>query len=292
MAAVAMSGPAAILLLILVGRARAAGDPTAKKIAGWAARGYSVKERLDRRVGAFPVSVVIYSPNSGEGDRLEAYVVAGGKAYLGYSHPGRNDRLELDTTPAGRFSSLLGRGSALIAYHALLPALNSDTLEIVRYRDFRFRLAASFPEGRFVQDDGRVLVLARDLPLGRFLSVGCSDFGTVSRTAFRTRLYEIQDGRFREADARHPRIYDEEIARKQAALARLRSDLQKNAGEYLGLSLSLYYDYAALGRARQGWQKQGEFFRLPRAAPAAVRACFSTMRADLRSRLGIPADWP
>ena len=73
---------------------------------------------------------------------------------------------------------------------------------------------------------------------------------------------------------------------------RLKSDLEKNAGEYLGLALSVYYDYAARGEAKKGWARQKEFFEVPGYAPASVRACFDAMRKDLRGRLGVPADWP
>lgn len=272
--------------------ARAA-DPLDAKARAWAAQGFSLKERVAHNVGGLPVAVAIYASTAGAGDRLEAYVVVRSTAYLGYTHPGRGDRLELDTTPAGRgFHDLMGDGSRIIAYHATIPALNASSLELLRYKKFRFTRAASFPEGRFAQDEGRTLIFSRDLPLGRFLSVGCAGFGTISQTAFRTRLYAASQGKFVDVTGLHPRIFDEEITRKEAALERLRGDLQKNAGEYLGLALSLYYDYAARGQARKGWERQGDFFRLPPSAPGSVRACFASMRADLRRRLNVPADWP
>ncbi len=290
-----MTRAAAFLCAVLCAAAASAraADPLEAKARTWAERGYSLKERVAHDVGGLPVAVAVYASTAGAGDRLEAYVVVSSAAYLGYTHPGRGDRLELDITPAGRgFHDLLGDGSRIIAYHATIPALNASSLELLRYKNFRFTRAASFSEGRFAQDDGRVLIFSRDLPLGRFLSVGCSGFGTISQTAFRTRLYAASRGKFVEVTGLHPRLFDEEIARKEAALERLRGDLQKNAGEYLGLALSLYYDYAARGQARKGWERQGDFFRLPSSAPGSVRACFAAMRGDLRRRLDIPADWP
>jgi hypothetical protein len=261
------------------------------KAAEWSAKGYLLKDRASRRFGEQILAAAVYTPVQGSGgDRLEAYVVYKGKAYLGFSHPSTADRLELDTTPEGRdFKDLLGDGSRAVAYHAVIPALDAGTLEILRYKRFKFKLVAGFPEGRFVQDDGVPLILSRDLPLGRYLAVGCEDFGTISQTAFRTRLYAARRGRFVDVSRRHPKIYREEIARKEAALARLGADLRKNAGEYLGLALSVYYDYAALGRPEEGWARQKEFFRVPAGAPAGVRKCFDSMRRSLAGKLGVPA---
>jgi hypothetical protein len=293
-----MTGAAALLLLAAL-RASAASapaapiDPLQVKAQEWAARGFRLKDRVAHPIDGLPVAAAVYGAPDGSGDRFEAYVVVGSTAYLGYSHPSRSERLELDTTPAGQgFRDILKDGSRIIAYHATLRALNASSLEIVRYTKFHFSRVGSFPEGLFVQDGDETLVLSRDLPLGRFLSVACSDFGAISQTVFRTRLYAPSRGRFVEVTDRHPRIFAEEIRRKEAALDRLRGDLQKNAGEYLGLALSLYYDYAAVGRRRKGWERQRDFFQVPAGAPGAVKSCFDTMRADMRGRLGIPADWP
>jgi hypothetical protein len=288
---------AAVLLLLGALAASAAPPPTADplqaKAREWAARGFRLKDRVEHAVDGLPVAAAVYGADDGSGDRFEAYVVVGSTAYLGYSHPARGDRLELDTTPAGQgYRDLLKDGSKIIAYHAQIRALNASSLEVVRYTKFRFQRIGSFPEGRFVQDGDETLVLSRDLPLGRFLSVGCADFGAISQTAFRTRLYAPSRGRFVEVTGRHPKILDEEIRRKEAALERLRADLQQNAGEYLGLALSLYYDYAARGERRKGWERQRDFFRLPGRSSRAVKSCFDAMRADIRGRLDIPADWP
>jgi len=270
-----------------------ASDPLQVPESAWAAKRFTVKDRVSHLINGLPVTAVVYGAEDGSSDRLEAYVTVDGKAYLGYSHPSQNDRLELDTTPAGRgFRDFLEDGSRIIAYHASIRALNASSLDVIRYKEFHFSRVASFPEGRFIQDGDETLVLSRDLPLGRFLSIGCESFGTISQTAFRTRLYAPLRGRFVETTEKHPRLFTEEIARKEAALARLRDDLQTNAGEYLGLALSIYYDYAARGEARKGWDRQREFFQLPARAPASVRSCFESMRAGLRARLGIPADWP
>ena len=95
-----------------------------------------------------------------------------------------------------------------------------------------------------------------------------------------------------DASSEHPDYYQSEIARKEKAMARLKGELEKKAGEYLGLAISTYYDYAALGRAREGWTRLREFFTIPTLAPPAVRTCMTAMEKDLRGKLDIPAGWP
>lgn len=286
-----MAAPAALLALLLAAPAAAA-DPFAGKVAEWAAQGFVERERAAGRSGPLSAAAIVFSPRAEGGDRLEFFVAVKGKAYLGYSHPSAVERLELDPTPAGRgFKDLLGDGSRVVAYRATLAALGSTTLHLLRWKGFEVKPAASFPEGRFVESGGKLLVAARELPLGRFLTVGCENFGTISRTAYKTTLHAPKGGRFVEVTASHPSYFKAEIARKEAALRALSGELEKNAGEYLGLAISLYYDYAALGRASEGWERQGEFFKVPALAPPSVRTCFETIHDDLRARLGVPSDW-
>lgn len=284
----------AVAALFLVGPAAAApADPLDAKAREWEAKGFKVKDRISRASEGLLLAAVVYAKEDGSGDRLETYVVSPKKAYLGYSHPAETELLELDGTPAGRgFRDLLGDGSRIIAYHATIRALNATSLVILRYKQFKFERLQDFPEGRFLSSEKEDLVESRDLPLGRFLAVGCEDFGTISQTAFRTRLYAVRDGKFVDVSRSHRERYAAEIARKTAALERLKPDLQKRAGEYLGLALSIYYDYSARGEARKGWDLQKKFFTVPGYAPPSVHTCFDAMRKDLRARLNVPADWP
>jgi hypothetical protein len=283
---------AALAALLALAVSAAAADPFAAKTAEWESKGFAERERAVGRSGPLTAAAVVYSPREEGGDRLEFFVAVKGKAYLGYSHPSTVERLELDPTPAGRgFKDLLGDGSRVVAYRATLASLGSTTFHLLRWKGFEVKPAASFPEGRFVESGGKLLVAARELPLGRFLTVGCENFGTISRTAFKTTLHAPKAGRFVEVTASHPSYFKAEIARKEAALQALSGDLEKNAGEYLGLAISLYYDYAAIGQPNKGWDRQSDFFKVPPLAPPGVRACFETMRADLRVKLAVPSDW-
>ncbi len=284
-----------ILALVLWAAASASAEkvsPFAAIDAGWLAKGYHASPRVSGALDGLTASAAIYSPQDGGGDRLEVHVVAKGKAYLGFTHPSMVERLEFDPSPAGRFADMLGDGSLTVAYRATRASLRATELNVLRWKRFKIERVAVFPEGRFVRLEGGLVVAARELPLGRFLSMGCEDFGTISRTAFKTTLHEPRAGGFREASSRHPEFYKAEIARKEDAMVALKSELEKNAGEYLGLAISTYYDYAALGRARQGWTRLREFFQIPALAPSSVKTCMTAMEKDLREKLSVPAEWP
>jgi hypothetical protein len=269
----------------------AAPDPLAAPLAESAASGWTVRDRVDRG-GKPPLSVVVLARENG-GNRLEVYARLKDRAYMVWTHPGDTERLDLDAGPIGRgMPDLLGDGSRVIAYRSTVPVLRATTLRLLAARGIKVEPAGVFPEGRFLRLGGKTVIAARDLPLGRVLSVGCEDFGTVSQSAFKTTLHEARKGRWVDVSSEHPEVFAEEIARKEKTLAKLKDSLQENAGEYLGLALSVYFDYAARGEARKGWERQAEFFSVPAYAPKSVKSCFAAMRADLRSRLRIPADWP
>lgn len=267
-------------------------SPFAAIDAAWLDKGFNARERVSGVNGDLSASAVIYSPAEGGADRLEVYVVAKGKAYLGFTHPSTVERLEFDPSPAGRFADMFGDGSLTLAYRATRASLGATELNILRWRRFKIERVAVFPEGRFLRLETGPVVASRELPLGRYLSMGCEDFGTISRTAFRTVLSAPRAGGFTDVSSKHPKLYRSEIERKENAMARLKDELDKNAGEYLGLAISTYYDYAALGRGREGWTRLREYFKIPAMAPASVKACMTSMEKDLRGRLGIPAAWP
>lgn len=281
-----------LALALAAATVAAAANPFAAADAAWDAKGFSVRERVSGELDGLKASAAIYTPAEGGGDRLEVHVVAKGKAYLGFTHPSVVERLEFDPSPAGRFADMLHDGSLTIAYRATRTSLGATELNVLRWKRFKIERVGVFPEGRFVRLDGALVVASRELPLGRYLSMGCEDFGTISRTAFKTTLHAPRKGGFAETSSAHPEFYRAEIARKEKALSRLKDALEKNAGEYLGLAISTYYDYAAVGRAKEGWKKLREFFNIPALAPTAVKTCMAAMEKDLRGKMSILSDWP
>lgn len=284
-----------LALVLLLAASMAAGEkvsPFAAIDRAWLEKGFNARERVSGGGGDLGVVATIFSPEAGGGDRLEVHVVAKGRAYLGFTHPSTVERIELDPSPAGRFADMFHDGSLTLAYRATRVSLGATELNILAWRRFKIERVGIFPEGRFLRLADGAVVAARELPLGRYLSMGCEDFGTISRTAFKTTLNAPRAGGFVDVSARHPEYYEGEIARKEKAMARLKGELEKHAGEYLGLAISTYYDYAALGRAREGWTRLREFFKIPALAPAAVKTCMSSMEKDLRGKLKVPAAWP
>lgn len=281
------------LLLLLLAAAPAARAETLDAVeAKWLAKGFPVKERVSGENDELKASAVIYSPAEGGGDRFELYVIVKDKAYLGFSHPSTVERLDFDPSPAGRFADMFHDGSLTVSYRSTRASLGATMLNVLRWKKFKIERVGTFPEGRFIRLESGAVVAARDLPLGRYLTMGCEDFGTISRSAFKTTLHAPVDGKFLDVTADHPEYYKAEIARKEAAMARLKAELEKNAGEYLGLAISTYYDYRALGRGRDGWAKLREFFKIPALAPSSVKTCMAAMEKDLRGKLQIPAGFP
>lgn len=281
-----------LLLLPLLAIGAAAKDPFASKIAEWDKKGYAIRERITRRAGDLTGSAIVYSSREGGADRLEIYVATKDKVYLGYAHPSAGERLELEPSPAGRLNDLLGDGSLVVAYRSTLPGMGAADLNVIRWKKFSLKRVANLPEARFLTLDGKPGIASRERPLGAFLSVACDDYGTMSRSAFKTTLHAARNGVLTDVSGMFPDFYESEIARKEKSLETLKGSLEQNAGEYLGLALSSYYDYAALGRAKEGWTKLRQFFVLPAYAPPAAKACLSRMEADLRDKLGVPASWP
>lgn len=267
----------------------AAAPPPAlrQRAQAWEARGYSVKDRAAVEAGGVSVAAAVYAaPNSG-GDKLEAYLVSAGKARLGFSHPFPAEKLEIDASPAARWTDLLGDGSRVLAYRAFTPALGSSRLRLLRYRRFKFSVAADLPEGT-LQGDGRsALLVAREQPLGRHFLVGCEEAPLAARRAFRSRLYVPRRGRLVEVTGERPDWFRSEVVRKEEALKELRGD-EERLGEYVGLAISLYYDHEALGEAARGWSRLRELVAPPPGAPAAAAACYESARRDLGARLGVP----
>ncbi|MBI3288480.1 MAG: hypothetical protein HYZ74_03060 [Elusimicrobia bacterium] len=273
--------------------ASAGASPFSPKIAEWADRGFALSQQASAEDGALSALAAVYTPKNSGGDRLELYVAIKDKAYLGYTHPSTVDRLTLEPSPDGRFTDLFGDGSRVLAYRAT-DSLRETQLSILRWRRFKIERVAVFPEGRFLRlgKEGSPVIAARSLPLGQQVQVSCRDFGTVSRTAFKTSLHAPRSGTFVDVSDRHPAYFESEIARKEKALTALKGSLEENAGEYLGLALSSYFDYAALGRARAGWERLRSFFAVPSYAPSSVKACMTAMEKDLRRWLKVPTNWP
>jgi len=114
----------------------------------------------------------------------------------------------------------------VFAYRSTLRALNASTLNVVRYKGFKFARAAQFPEAvsfKTGADRGpRARPPARALPPGRLRELR-HDLGDGLPHA----PIRLVKGRFVDVTARHPDLFASEIARKQAALERLKGTFKR-----------------------------------------------------------------
>ena len=285
-----------LLLLSLFSLASAAGAaPPAleRELAEMTAKGFEQEKAVRQKVGETTFTAVIFRHADKDWRKLNVYAQIKDKAFLVFSHPGGiSERLEFDPVMSGdRFPDLLRNGSFCILYHATVPGLDKRTLYVLRCAGPRVRLAGQFPEGEFKKIAGsdRRMIIAKTLPLGRFFSAGCDNFSTMSKTAFQTRIFAAQNGRFADVSAEHPAFYDTDIARLEDAQALIPKE--KNPGDFLGAAVSIYFDYAAKGERRRGWQRLGELIKPPPPPIPGVAECLEQVKDDIRRKLDIPEDW-
>ena len=101
--------------------------------------------------------------------------------------------------PPTDFTDLFHDGSLALAYRATRSSLGATETNVLRWKRFKIERVGVFSEGRFIRLEGGAVVVAHELPLGRYLSMGCEDFGTISSTAFKTTLNAPRTGGFMDA---------------------------------------------------------------------------------------------
>lgn len=287
----------ALLLVFLWPQALAgaAGNPLAPEIAEMKARGFKASKTISETIGEIPISAILFHGQNGY-DQLNVYATLGGKALMLHTRAAAGERLEFDEALGEkRFPDFLKDGSRVLVYRASWPALNQSTLYVLRYAGLRFKRIGVFPEGRIadLDGDGRYEIVTRRPPLGRFVFVGCREaFQTLAREAYQTDVQAWRDGRFASVAPRFPAFYAERIARSEESLKAMGVARANHPGDYLGLALTLYYDYTSKGERRRGWERFLELCRAPAHAPPGVGECLLKIKNDLRARLSIPDDWP
>jgi hypothetical protein len=291
-----MSPMLASLLFLCAGAF--AGTPPAdpsldQALSGLVAQGYKTARIVRDTVHGVPYAAVLLRDAAHGFDKLNVYARLQGRSLMVYTHPGTVDRLEFSRLMLSdrEFPNLLRDGSRVVSYRALTPGLTKTSLYVLRLDGKRVRRVAVFPEGRFkdVDDDGRMEVISRDLPLGRFFSVGCEEFRTVAQTAFQTRIYSWRNGRFDDVSAKYPAFFTEDLAAQEEKLALIPKE--RKPGEYVAGALTVYFDYASEGKSREGWRRLCELIKPPSVAVPHLAACVEKVKGDLRQELSIPADW-
>lgn len=287
---------------LLIAGARAAdakSDPLAKEKASLQAMGYSVERTLTGSVGKTKLAALLFKDDGGSGlHRLRAYTLRDGKASLIYLEVSPTVRITLDDVHStDTFPKLFGDDKPFFIYAKELPGLNQRVLVVMRYdgRAGKWKPVSGspFPDGALqdIAGDGTLELVTRSLPLGNFFTIECRDFQTMTRTAFRTRILRWSDGRFEAASKGFRSFYEDDLRRLKAALDANDPRKTNDYGMALGLGLSIYYDFAEIGEAREGWRRFSEVFT-PKGHLPPISTCIRKIRTDLRGSLGIPDDWP
>lgn len=192
----------------------------------------------------------------------------------------------------GRFPDLYGDGTRTLAYR--LKQADGSTLKLVRFEGSTPQVErAPLPNG-WLEDadgDGKLEVITRSLPLGRNYTIECGGFTGMVRTAYRTAIYGLQDGKLVSVSSQHDSWFNDHIARLEGDLASMDPRASQQHGRFLGAALSLYFDHAEKGMPQQGWRRFNELFRPNDGDPPGTSDCIRQVKADLRRRLRLPDTW-
>ncbi len=226
--------------------------------------------------------------------RLYVYLHDAKSVHTLHMELGGSSRIELDGIHSeGVLPDLEKDGARIIAYRVVLPALDQETLVILRYAKGTLEKTARVPGGRFqdLDGDGRPEVVGRERPLGALFTIGCQSFHTMAQSAWRVGVQALRGGTLVKASEEQRPFFERRIADTRRRLSAIDARATEDYGGFLGATLSVYFDYAAMGRGREGWREFRALYPVKASDPGPVKRCFQDMEAELRRRLAIPEDW-
>ena len=273
--------------------ARAAQTPFDAEAARLLSQGYRAGAVARARLKDGEVRVVVYTKDDGT-QRLYVYRREGSRLKTLHMELGGSQTIELAAVhDSGTLPDAAGDGSRVIAYRTILPRLDQDQLSVMLWRDGRLEKLGRVPGGRFedLDADGRPEIVGRERPLGALFSLSCKSFHTMAQSAWRTTVHSISKGRLVKTSESYRPFYDRSIAKTKAALSGIDARSTEDYGGFLGLTLSLYFDYSESGRGREGWKEFEASYPVRASDPAPVKKCLSQMRDEIKSRLSIPDGW-
>jgi len=282
------------LLLPLICLSSFAATPLRQEEKKMADQGFRLIDKAAAKLGPSSLVAHLYAKEGGRREYLKVYLSSPSKARLLFLEPGFSKRLALDPVhEGGEIPDLMKDGSRVLAYHEALPAVGQETLVLLRYSGGRLARLADLPYGRFAELDGKAPpeLVSRSRPLGRFFQIECETFHSMARSAFRTSVHALREGRLVPASGEFPRLYEDDIRALESRLSSADPRKTQDYGDFLGAALSLYFDYEALGRGKEGWGRFRSLFE-PHAGDSAIaKRCLGEMEAALKTRLNIPPDW-
>lgn len=284
----------ALLLSSLLSLPSAAAPPLSQEEQKMAGQGFSLVRKAAAKLGPSALVAHLYSKEGGGREYLKVYLVSKSRAKLLFLEPGFSKKLALDPIhKTGQIPDLMQDGSRVLAYHETLPAVGQETLVLLRYSGGALERLGDLPYGRLQDLDskGPPEVVSRSRPLGQFFQLECESFHSMAQSAFRTEVRAFRGGEVVPVSKEFPRLYEDDIRALEAKLAATDPRKTQDYGGFLGSALSLYFDYEALGRGKEGWGRFRAMFEPHAGDSAAAKRCLSEMETELKTRLDIPSDW-
>lgn len=281
------------LALALAAPAAAANIPINAELKRLEAQGYRPFGGAKARTQGGELWAALFQREDGT-QRLYLYLHDAQRVRTLHMELGGSQRLELDAIhDDGILPDLEKDGSRILAFRTILPGLDQDTLVVLRIRGGKVEKLGRVPGGRFKDIDGdrRLEIVGRDRPLGALFSVSCKSFHTMAQSAWRTTVHALEGGRLVKVSTRHLPFYDRHIAETRKAVSAIDARATEDYGGFLGLTLSVYFDYDESGRGREGWSQFRKLYPVRASDPEPVKRCLAQMEDAIKSRLSIPEDW-
>lgn len=292
LAALLLGAPAVRAALPSVSVPTDRADPLDAELQRLAVDGWRPSEKASSRVRGGRLVAVIYGKEGGE--RLYVYFVGRKNFKTLHMYPGGSVDLSLARVHRdGGIHDLAGDYSRIVAYRTIFPGIGQEKLRVFRYAAGKIRHLADFDQGRFEDVDGDKAweIVTQDRPLGKYFMINCKSFYTMADKAFRTRIYAWRDKRLVNASRQYASYYNARIAEVRGQVGAIDARSTQDYGGFLALTLQLYFDYAQIGQAREGWGEFRTLYPVKATDPKPVKRCLEQMETELRDRLNIPKDW-
>lgn len=283
-----------LLALLALGASAQTGlssDPLTRVLAekektGWRPAQITTAKDADPALG-----LVIFSGKDGR-QELTVYALKGPEATRAYDEVSEG-KLEFDFSQGKGAPDLLRDGSRALLYNEWDKDGARRTLHLLRVDKGRVKEFGAYPEGE-IRDlgAGAPTILTRSLPWAKSVPKACPAYAGLGAAARRTEILLWNGKRFKSAEGRFPEFFMETILQDEQALQAAAVEKDAHPGEYVGSALTLYYDRAAKGEKRQGWDSVAALLKSAGKEQPGQAECLAKLRSALRSQLSIPAEWP
>jgi hypothetical protein len=238
-----------------------------------------------------PVLGLVLFQAKGALQELSIYALKGPAASRVFDQSSQG-RLEFDFSQGKGAPDLLHDGSRALLFNEW-DKDGRRTLHLLRLEKGRLKEFGAYPEGE-IRDlgDKALTLLTRGRPFAKFSARACAAFAGLGAAARQTEVLLWNGKRFKTAVGRFPEFFMESVVQDEQALQAAGDEKDAHPGEYLGAALTLYYDRAAKGEKRAGWDSVAAMLKSLAKEQPGQAECLTKLRSELRSQLAIPAEWP